>query len=131
MWFWWFMLIFDLMIPGIQMFAGWMMWKHCPAKINNVYGYRTRRSKKNMDTWTFAHDHCGRLWWKVGLVMLPLTAVAHVPVYGASEDAIGNACLVICVIQMLVLIGSIFPTEWALKRTFNEDGTRRDWNETD
>ena len=125
MWFWLFVLVSDLLIPVIQIAAGWMMWKHCPAGINNVYGYRTKRSKKNMDTWKFAHEHCGRLWWRVGWVTLPLSVAAHLPFYGGSEEAIGNACLVICIVQMLVLIGSIFPTEAALKRTFNEDGTRR------
>ena len=125
MWFWWFVLCCDLLVPVIQIIAGWMMWKHCPTSINNVYGYRTKWSKKNMDTWKFAHDHCGRLWWKVGLVMLLLSAAAHLPVYGGSEDAIGNTCLIITVVQMVILIGSIFPTEAALKRTFNEDGTRR------
>ena len=78
-----------------------------------------------MDTWKFAHDHCGRIWWKVGLVMLIGSVAAHIPFYGADEDTIGNLCLIVMAVQMVVLIGSIFPTEAALKRTFNEDGTRR------
>ena len=123
MWFWWFVLVSDLMVPVIQIIAGWMMWKHCPSGINNVYGYRTKRSKKNMDTWKFAHEHCGRIWWKVGLVMLVLTVLAHLPFYHADEDTIGNLCLIVMAVQMIALIGSIFPTEWALKRTFHEDGT--------
>ena len=126
MWFWWFILVSDLLVPAIQAGAGWMMWKHCPAGINDVYGYRTKRSKQNMDTWKFAHDHCGRLWWKVGLGMLVVSLAAHIPFYGASQDTLGNVCLMITLVQMVVLIGSIFPTEWALKRTFQEDGTRRE-----
>ena len=125
MWFWWFVLVSDLLIPVIQIAAGWMMWKHCPSGINNVYGYRTKRSKKNMDTWKFAHEHCGRLWWKVGLVMLVLTVLAHIPFYGADDDTLGYVCLIVMAVQMIALIGSIFPTQRALKRTFNEDGTRK------
>ena len=125
MWFWWFVLVSDLLIPVIQIVAGLMMWKCCPHSVNNVYGYRTKWSKKNPDTWKFAHEHCGRLWWKVGLTLLVLTVVAHIPFYGADEDAIGNLCLIVTCVQLVALIGSIFPTERALKRTFNEDGTRK------
>ena len=125
MWFWWFMLLMDLMVPAIQLVAGWMMWKHCPRSINNVFGYRTKWSKKNQDTWQFAHDHCGRTWWKVGMVMLVVSALAHIPFYGADEDTIGNVCMILMYVQMAVLIGSVFPTERALKSTFNEDGTRK------
>ena len=46
------------------------MWKHCPKHINGMLGYRTTRSMKNMDTWKFAHDYCGKLWWKIGWVMI-------------------------------------------------------------
>ena len=58
-------------------------------------------------------------------MLLVLTVLAHIPFYGADEDTLGNLCLIVTFIQLAVLIGSIFPTERALKRTFNEDGTRR------
>ena len=70
MWFWWFILICDCLIPAIMIIAGRMMWKHCPKKINGVVGYRTKMSMINMDTWRFAHDHAGKLWWKVGIGLL-------------------------------------------------------------
>ena len=125
MWFWWFVLVSNLLIPLIQIVAGWMMWKHCPHSINNVLGYRTKWSKKNQETWKFAHEHCGKTWRNVGLVLLVLTMVAYIPFYGADQDTIGNLCLIVTYMQLAILIGSIFPTERALKRTFNEDGTRK------
>ena len=60
--FWWFMLICDMIIPIVMVIVGRMMWKHCPKYINGMLGYRTTRSMKNMDTWKFAHDDCGKLW---------------------------------------------------------------------
>ena len=66
MWFWWFILICDCIIPAVMIIAGRMMWKHCPKKINGVVGYRTRMSMINMDTWEFAHEYAGKLWWKAG-----------------------------------------------------------------
>ena len=58
--FWWFMLICDMIIPIVMVIVGRMMWKHCPKHINGMLGYRTTRSMKNMDTWKFAHDYCGK-----------------------------------------------------------------------
>ncbi len=125
MWFWWFMLACNVLIPVILIIGGRMMWKHCPKKINNIYGYRTGRSMKNMDTWKFAHDHCGRLWWKIGWIMLLPSVLIQLPFFHSSENVIGIAGLILCTIQVIVLIASIFPTEVALKKTFFDNGTRR------
>lgn len=125
MWFWWFMFGCNLLVPLLQIFAGRMMWKHCPQSINFVYGYRTSRSMKNMDTWQFAHDYCGRLWWKIGWIILVPTILVQLPFLHSTEDTIGIIGAVICTVQVVVLIASIFPTEAALKKTFLDDGTRR------
>lgn len=125
MWFWWFMFVCNLLIPVILIVVGRMMWKHCPKKINWVFGYRTSRSMKNMDTWQFAHKYCGKLWWKLGWLSLIPSIVVQIPFYNSSEEVIGIIGLIICIIQMVILIASAFPTEAALKNTFTDDGTRR------
>lgn len=102
-----------------------MMWKHCPKQINGVLGYRTKRSMKNMDTWKFAHDYCGRLWWKIGWIILFPSIFIQIPFLHSSDHMIGVVGGIICTIQCIILIISIFPTEKALKKTFFEDGTRR------
>lgn len=125
MWFWWFMLIFDLLIPAMMIVFGRMMWKHSPTKINGIIGYRTSRSMKNMDTWKFAHDYCGRLWWKTGWVMLVPSAVIHFPFYNSSENAIGIVGSILCGIQCILLLVPVFFTERALKRNFTDKGIRK------
>ena len=125
MWFWWFMLCCDVLIPVLMIIAGRMMWKRPPKTINGTVGYRTSRSMMNMDTWNFAHDYCGRLWWKIGWIMLVPSILIHVPLYGKSDNAIGIACGLLITVQTIVLIVSIFPTERALKRTFTDSGKRR------
>lgn len=124
-WFWWFLLFCDLIVPIIMTIAGRMMWKHPPKHINMVMGYRTKHSMKNMDTWKFAHEHCGKLWWKIGLLMLVLTVLVHLPFCSSSEEAVGILSIVVTTIQLIVLVGSALFTEAALKKTFHEDGTRR------
>ena len=44
---------------------------------------------------------------------------------GKSVDTIGNWGGVICMIQLVPLIGVIGPTEHALRKTFDKDGNRK------
>lgn len=125
MWFWWFMLISDLVIPMIMIIGGWMMWRHTPKNINGFVGYRTPRSMKNRDTWDFAHIYCGRLWWKIGWMMLVPSVIVNIPFYGSTDDTIGGAGVILVTIQTAILIVSIFPTEKALKNNFDEDGRKK------
>lgn len=125
MWFWWFMFVSNLLIPALLIAVGYSMWKHCPGKINAVIGYRTRRSMKNMDTWKFAHEYCGRLWWKIGWGMLLPSVLVQIPAIHSSENIVGTVGGIVCMVQTVALVVSIIPTERALKRTFTEDGKRR------
>lgn len=123
MWFWWFIFVCDLILPILFIVIGRMMWKHCPKEINGVLGYRTKRSMKNLDTWKFAHDYCGRLWWRIGWIILIPSILIQIPFYHSTVDLIGTVGGIICTVQCIILITSIIPTESALKKTFSEDGT--------
>lgn len=125
MWFWWFMLISNLLTPIIMIVGGRIMWKHTPKQINGLIGYRTVRSMKNMDTWNFAHIYCGKLWWKIGWIMLVPSIIANIPFYRSSDDTIGVVGGILITIQIVILVFSIFPTEKALEENFNEDGTEK------
>ena len=123
--FWIFMLIMDLLIPFTMIGFGKSFTKSAPKHINFAYGYRTTMSMKNQDTWQFAHQYSGKIWFRSGLVLLPVTILAMLFVIGGTEDTVGTVGAVICGIQMIPLIGTVFFTENALKRTFDKDGNRR------
>ncbi len=53
------------------------------------------------------------------------SVLVMIPFWGGSEEAVGTVGLIVMAVQLAVLIASIFPTEKALERTFNEDGTRK------
>ena len=125
MWFWWLIVICDLLVPVIMLIAGRMMWKHCPKEINGLIGYRTTRSMKNMDTWKFAHEYCGKFWWKIGLIMVVPTILTHILFYHCDEATVGIVGGTIAAIQCIIMLASIVLTEHALKMVFNNDGTRR------
>ncbi len=123
--FWIFMLVMDLLLPAIMVVFGLRFLKSPPKEINTLYGYRTTRSMKNRDTWDFAHRHIGKLWRALGLAMLPLSALAMLPAWGKDIGTVALFGGVVCIVQTAVLLGSIVPTEWALKKTFDDLGNRR------
>ncbi len=120
-----FMLIMDLLIPLTLIGFGRYFMRTAPNNINSVFGYRTGMSMKTRDTWEFAHKYCGRLWFISGLILLPVSLIAMLAAFGKTENTVGTIGAVLCFVQMIPLVGSIFPTERALKRTFDENGNRR------
>ncbi len=123
--FWIFMLLMDLLIPLTMIALGKLFITKSPRNINPVFGYRTTMSMKNKDTWEFAHKYCGRLWLKCGLVLLPLSVIPLIFVFDKGTDIIGTVGDIVCIVQLVPLIGAIFPTEAALKKTFDKNGIRR------
>ncbi len=129
MWFWWFMFVCNMVCSLAMIIGGWSMWKHCPKKINGLCGYRSSRSRLNQDTWRFAHENCGKRWWKIGWIMLILSILVQIPFYGADDDTIGMLGMILCIVECTILLVSIIPTERALKKNFNDDGSRKEGNE--
>lgn len=119
------MFLCNLLMPSIMVIAGYCMYKNPPKEINGLIGYRTAMSEKNKDTWAFAHDCCGKLWIKSGIILLVPTVLAQIAFAKSGEDVVGTVTLVIEAVQVLVLIGSVILVEKALKRTFDENGNRR------
>lgn len=99
--------------------------KNTPKEINAVFGYRTSMSMKNKDTWEFAHKYCGKIWYACGLILLPITVILLLLIIGKSQDYVGTVGGIICGVQLIPLIGSVLPTEIALKKMFDKNGMRR------
>ena len=124
--FWWWMFICNILVPVIMAAAGLLMWARCPKEINSFFGYRTVRSMKNHDTWKFAHRYAGRLFFIVGLATLVPTVAAQIPFYNSPDNVIGTISVIIMSVQLAIIVLSLIPTEIALKKNFNDDGTRKD-----
>lgn len=123
--FWLFMLLCELLCPAAMILFGRGFMTHPPQKINGVYGYRTARSMKSPEAWRFAHVHCGRLWWRIGWVMLPVTLLAQMLLLGKNVDTVGIWSGVIVTVQVAVMLAAAVPTERALKKSFDERGIRK------
>ena len=123
--FWIFMLIMVLLIPLTMIFFGWLLFRKTPKEINYVYGYRTKRSMMNEETWRFANQYFGKAWYLCGLISAPLSVIAIAIVFGKGPGTVGMVGGIITMLQMLPLIGAIVPTESELKKNFDENGKRR------
>ncbi len=125
MWFWWFMFICDMLIPVTMIIFGRVMWKHCPEKINGYFGYRTDMSMKNKDTWKYGNEYVGKIWWITGWILCVLSLLVHIPIYGETVGLIGMVGAVVCAVQIAVMLMTIIPTERALKKRFDKNGTQK------
>ena len=106
MWFWVFMTASCMLVPVLMILFGKLFAKKAPPQINHLYGYRTKMSRLNMDTWNYAHHFFGRLWFRMGCVMLPGT--------------------VFCMVLVVLLIVPLIRTERELHRIFDAQGRRRE-----
>jgi len=123
--FWVMMLLAILFVPLVMIICGISFVNGCiPKEINYIVGYRTARSMKNKDTWEFAHKCCGKIWWIIGLILIPLSIIPMLFVLGKDVDTIGGFCGIICCIQVIVLISTVIFVESKLRRTFDENGER-------
>lgn len=123
--FWIYMLIMDLLLPFTMIGFGKYFIKKAPKEINRVFGYRTSMSMKNKNTWEFAHRYCGKIWYICGLITLFITVVCMLLLIGKDKDVVGIGGTIMMGVQLVPLIGSIFPTEIALRKKFDKNGKRR------
>lgn len=122
---WYFMLILVLLMPLFMIGFGWMFMTNAPKDINTSFGYRTKRSMKNQDTWDFAHKHLGKTWFVCGIVLIPASLVLMFLVMGREADVIRTTGFIILGLQLFLMLGAILPTETALKNNFDEFGRPR------
>ncbi len=122
--FWIFMFIMSLILPVLMIGFGLWFCKHAPGKINSVYGYRTKMSMKNMETWNYAHHYFGKLWARIGWGLLPVSILAMVFLVGKETDLIGWGGCIVMSCQCIALLLPVRWTERELRKKFDEDGNR-------
>ena len=114
------------LIPVICFIFGILLYKHEPKKINGYYGYRTGRSMKNEDTWKFANNLLGRLWLGGGAVLIVISAAAVLAVNASRHDMFAAVSGLAVIMDLVFMAASIIRVESALKKRFNDDGSRRE-----
>ena len=59
--------------PLLMIFCGYLWIFRYPSKVNNHFGYRTKRSKRNQQTWVFAQKTYAISILVLGIISLILT----------------------------------------------------------
>ena len=124
--FWVFMLVMVLLVPLTMMLFGYLFYFKPPKNINRIYGYRTKRSMKNSRTWEFAHEYCGWLWMRFGVVLFALSLACMNMLREKNVDTIGIWGGVLVMIQCILLVLTIPLTEKALRKNFDEYGMKKE-----
>ena len=116
--------ICSLFTPLVIVFAGWVMRTNC-IKRNNFCGYRTKMAMKNDDTWKFANEICGKIWWKTGWILFFLTILIFLIIIKAGNNASTFVTTILMTIECLIIVFTIIFVEKSLKKTFDKDGNRK------
>lgn len=112
--------IVTLLIGCILAAIGGITASYPPKKINKLYGYRTKASMRNQQTWEEANrysakqiSYCGIILLTIGVLSLLSPSIAKVNTNIAT---------------VLTIIFSVLPlplTELHLKKVFDKEGNRK------
>lgn len=122
--YWIFMLIMDLLLPITMIGFGKYFSKHAPKEINPLFGYRTEMSMKNEDTWLFANHYFGKIFYRFGWILFPITIVVMLPTVGKDIPFISIIGMILIGVQLIPLIASLIMTEHELHKNFDSEGHR-------
>ena len=120
--FWVFMTCCTLLIPVLMVCAGAALRRGKFSTINPISGYRTCRSMQNQQTWDYAQRECGRLWQRWGWGELIATVVLMLLFLGEKTESVGIFGGILCLLQIVPLLVSIFVVEKKLQTAFDENG---------
>lgn len=124
--FWIFMTCMALLIPGILIALGSVFQKAAPMEINCLYGYRTSLSMKSKETWEFANRMFGRLAYRVGWILTPISLAVMLLTLFRSDELVGTAASILVTLQLIPLLGIIPIVERAMRKKFNADGSPKE-----
>ena len=79
---------------------------------------------KNEQTWQFAHHYFGKLFYRLGWIVLAGTVICMLPTIEKDITFISIVSMSIIGIQLIPLIACIVITERALRKNFDSEGHR-------
>lgn len=109
--------IFTQLILGPLMVVLALVFKFFPPKrINDLYGYRTKRSKRIQEAW----DEANRYNPNLILIVAVITTILQVILFLTSGAKVATAAA--AAVLVVLLLATIPITERHLKKNFDENG---------
>ena len=105
--------IVALLTGIIFMFAGLMMMKYPPKKINDLYGYRMPSVMKSQERWDFAQKFSAVKSFQLGVVLFGVSFLNPLIVINQLQS-----CNIGIGVMILGCAYMVFVTEKAIKKNF-------------
>lgn len=104
--------IFNIIFIVTTVLVAWLYKKHYPKEINDIIGYRTKRSMASKEQWLFANEYCSRLIFNLAMA----TCVLQLTLYVLVSEKV--ALLTSIAFWISCLLVAIILTERELKKKF-------------
>lgn len=117
--------LLTLVTPFFTLILGLICWRFPPKGPTWALGYRSRRARASDESWLFAQNMAGQIWFCLGLVLLIVSLFVCKGLEAKTIEAMCRSALICILIQDLFLLLSIIPTEVLLMRRFDRFGHKR------
>ena len=97
----------------IFIIAGLFLYRWPPKEINMLYGYRSKRSMRNQETWNFAQSLGGKSMIGAGVLMIILGVTFSLFTIGHTSSVVIGISLLILIAMFMFLV-----TEKIIKQKF-------------
>ena len=123
---WVFLLVCNLIAPVFMILFGRRFLNNPPRERNGWYGYRTNRSMKSQDTWDFAQQYMGEIWYKAGWALVLFAVPGQLlTLLAPTMESMCMWSIAPTTVEIIVMLAAIIPVERALKQKFDDNGMRR------
>ncbi|MFN8348271.1 MAG: SdpI family protein [Spirosomataceae bacterium] len=121
-------IIIPLILPIVSLLGAFIFKKTVPKKINYWYGYRTKTSMRNQDTWNEANKYAAGIMAKSSLILLIVNlfwATLGVKSILWLFSSYTNFIFFLIFSSFISFLSILFLTEKRLRFLFDEAGNRK------
>ncbi len=117
--------IFSLAVPVAMVALGLILWRCPPKGPNWLLGFRSRRARAGDDSWAFAQDLAGKIWFCLGLCLLIAALLVCHSLRDVDIEASLPTWLLLLVGQIVAMLVVIITVNIVLLCKFDRFGRRR------
>ena len=114
-----------LVTPLFCLILGLICWRYPPKGPTWLLGYRSRRARASQEAWQFAQNVAGQICFGLGLVQTVVFAWVCLGMQTWSVEAQCQAALISILVEDVLVLLSMIPTEVLLVRRFGRRSASR------
>lgn len=114
-----------LVTPLFCLILGLICWRYPPKGPTWLLGYRSRRARASQEAWQFAQNMAGQIWFCLGLVQTVAFSWVCLGMQNWGVEAQCKAALISILVEDVLVLLSVVPTEVLLARRFGRQRASR------